>query len=100
MKILIVLALLLFVFALVALRYRKQIQTALYMWRMFKQMRRMSQPPATEKRIEPQTNKTEVSLVRCLSCGNWIAETNALKLGAKAVYCSPNCMEKAVKISG
>lgn len=97
MKFLIVLVILLLVLALIAFRYRKQIQTALYMWRMFKQMRQMSQK-TPEKRIEPKTNsKKDTSLIRCLSCGNWTPETKALKLGAKSVYCSANCMEKAVR---
>ena len=96
MKLLIVLVILLIVFALIAFRYRKQIQTALYMWRMFKQMRQMSQK-TPEKRIEPKNNAQDTPLVRCASCGNWTAEKNVLKLAAKSVYCSANCMEKAVR---
>ena len=95
MKLLIILALFLFVLALIAFRYRKQIQTAIYMWRMFKKMRQINQAP--EKRIPTKANKKDAPLVRCASCGNWTSETNALKLGGKSVYCSANCMEKAVK---
>lgn len=95
MKLLIILALFLLVLGLIAFRYRKQIQTAIYMWRMFKKMRQMNRTP--EKRIETKANRADAQLVRCASCGNWTPETNVLKLGAKSVYCSANCMEKAVR---
>jgi aromatic ring-opening dioxygenase catalytic subunit (LigB family) len=96
MKFLIVLVILLIVLALIVFRYRKQIQTALYMWRMFKKMRQMSQK-TPEKYIEPKNNNKDTPLLRCVSCGNWTPEKNVLKLGAKSVYCSANCMEKAVR---
>ena len=95
MKFLIILALFLLVLALIAFRYRKQIQTAIYMWRMLKKMRQMNKTP--EKVIPTKANQKDAPLVRCASCGNWTPETKALKLGAKSVYCSANCMEKAVR---
>ncbi|HEX8639452.1 MAG TPA: hypothetical protein VF692_15390 [Pyrinomonadaceae bacterium] len=95
MKFLIILALFLFALALIAFRYRKQIQTAIYMWRMLKKMHRMNKTP--EKSIPTKANQKDAPLVRCVSCGNWTPETNVLKLGAKSVYCSANCMEKAVR---
>ena len=95
MKLLIILALFLLVLALIAFRYRKQIQTAIYMWRMFQKMRRFNKTP--EKSIPTKANRKDAPLVRCASCGNWTPETNVLKLGSKSVYCSANCMEKAVR---
>lgn len=95
MKLLIILALLLLVLALVAVRYRRQIQTAIYMWRMLKKMRQLNQTP--EKRLPSKANRKDAPLVRCAGCGNWTPEKNVLKLGAKSVYCSANCMEKAVR---
>lgn len=95
MKFLIILLLFLLVLALIAYRYRKQIQTAIYMWRMLKKMRQLNKTP--EKRIENKANQKDAPLVRCASCGNWMPETKVLKLGAKSVYCSANCMEKAVR---
>lgn len=95
MKYLIILALFLLAFGLIAFRYRKQIQTAIYMWRMFKKMRQFNKTP--EKSIPIKANQKDAPLVRCASCGNWANEQNVLKLGAKSVYCSANCMEKAVR---
>jgi hypothetical protein len=95
MKLLIIFALFLLVLALIAFRYRKQIQTAVYMWRMLQKMRQFNKTP--EKSIPSKANQKDAPLVRCASCGNWTPETKVLKLGAKSVYCSANCMEKAVK---
>jgi Sec-independent protein translocase protein TatA len=97
MKWLIILLVLLIVVALVAARYRRQIMTAWQLWRMFKKMRQMSQPTA-EKRIETVSADKNESLVRCERCGNWVPQSEALKLRSKTVYCSTNCMERAVKL--
>jgi hypothetical protein len=95
MKLLIIFVLLLFVLALIAFRYRKQIQTALYVWRMFRQMKQFNKPQ--EKRIEKTENNSNVPLVRCAGCGNWVEEMNVLKMGNKISYCSAACIEKSVK---
>ena len=97
-KILIVLLLLLVLLGLVALHYRKQIQMALYVFRMFRKMRQMSlaDQPA-EKQIEKtETAARDVQLVKCSRCGTWIPQTKALNLRSKTFYCSANCMESAV----
>lgn len=84
------------VLALIAMRYRKQIQTAIYMYRMFRKMRQMSKPQ--EKQIEKtKSAPANVPLVRCAGCGVWVEQTNVLKMGNKISYCSANCIEKAVR---
>ena len=91
--------LLVFVFALlglIALRYRQQIQTARYVWRMFKQMRQVGK--AEEKKFAKKETTNTVELVRCAKCGNWIPRDNALKLRSKTFFCSAKCMEKAVEV--
>ncbi len=95
MKLLIIFVLFLVVLALIAVRYRKQIQTAIYVWRMFRKMRQMSKP--NENQIETKENQLNVPLIRCVGCGNWVAETNVLKMGNKISYCSAACIEKSVK---
>lgn len=97
MKWLIILVLLLIVAAVVILRYRRQIQMALQMYMMFKKMRQMSRP-APEKRIENVAADKGEALVRCERCGNWIPRSEAMKLRSKTIYCSANCMERAVKL--
>lgn len=97
MKFLIILGLLLALLAVIAVRYRRQIQMAIYMWRMFRKMRQVSK--AGEKQIENKEPAPNAPLVRCAGCGMWISENKILKLGAKSFYCSADCMEKAVKVS-
>lgn len=94
-KILFILLLLIVLGGLIALRYRRQIQTALYFWRMFRKMRQMNKPEP-EKKIEKQEITKDVQLVRCARCKTWIPQSKALNLRSKAFYCSTNCMESAV----
>lgn len=96
MKWLFIFFLLLLIFALVALRYRRQVQTARQMWRIFRQVRQAAKPPEkiTERRV-PEKSKR---LVRCAKCGKWLAPSEALNLRSKTFYCSANCMERAARI--
>ncbi len=96
MKWLIILALLMIVVSMIALKYRKHIQTGLYMWRMFRQMRQVSKP--TEKKIENPIADKNANLVRCARCGKWISASTALNLRPNTSYCSTVCMEKASRI--
>jgi len=95
MKWIILLTLIFALLGLIAFRYRRQIQTALYVWRMFKQMRGVGK--AQEKQIEKKGTTKTVELVRCAKCGNWISQSSALKLRSKTFFCSARCMEQAVE---
>ncbi len=101
MKWLILLLLILLVVVFVAIRYRRQIQTGIYVWRMFRKMRQMgksSEKSDGDKRINETANTKNAPLVRCAKCGKWIPQTEALNLRSKNFYCSYNCMETAVKV--
>ncbi len=95
-KLLFIFLLLVVVGGIIALRYRRQIQSAIYIWQMFKKMRQVNKPQ--EKQIEKTENTKDVQLVRCAKCGTWTPQKNALNLRSKAFYCSTNCMENAVKV--
>lgn len=97
MKWLIILGLIVLLWMFVAVRYRKQILTAVYVWKMFRQMRQRSKP--IEKQIEKQENLGDAPLVKCAKCGTWIPHTSALNLRSKISYCSANCMESAVRVN-
>ena len=96
LKILFIFLIFLVVAGIIALRYRRQIQSAVYVWRMFKKMREVNKPQ--EKSIEKTENTKDVQLVRCAKCGTWTPQKNALNLRSKAFYCSTNCLENAVKV--
>lgn len=95
-KFLVITFLILVLLGLVLLRFRKQIQTALYVLKMFRQMRQKMNEPRAEKTIEKTEKPGGGQLVRCARCGTWIPETSAMKLGGKTFYCSANCIESSV----
>ena len=97
MKWLVLLVLVFVAVVLVAARYRRQIQTGIYLWRMFRKMRQTGR--TEEKQVESKENSKDVQLVRCARCGAWTPETKALNLRGKTFYCSANCMETAVKVA-
>jgi formylmethanofuran dehydrogenase subunit E len=94
MKWLILLALLILAFALIALRFRKQIQAMLQIWRMYKQIKQANQP--IEKQMPKREKIENEALVRCANCGKWTPQSAALNLRKQTFYCSSNCVEKAV----
>lgn len=96
MKWLIIIGLLLFVFVFVFTRYRRQIQTALQFWQMFRQYRKATKP--VEKKAENLPVNNHENLIRCAKCGKWTAESQVLKLGSKTAYCSTACMEKQARL--
>jgi len=96
MKWLILLVLLFVLAAIIIFRYRRQIQTGIFVWKMFRKMRQASKP--AEKQIEKQENLSDVPLVKCARCGTWVPQKNAMNLRSKTFYCSANCMENAVKV--
>ncbi len=97
MKILFILLILSLVGGIIALRYRKQIQLALYFLKMFRKMRQADNNGknqiGTKNDIQPNG-----TLVQCAGCKNWIGENKALKMGIKSFYCSADCMEKSVSV--
>lgn len=93
-KLLFVFTLILILAAAVAVRYRRHVQSAIFIWQTFQKMRRLNETP--EKRLEKTENLNEVPLVRCAKCGVWIPRNNALNLRSQIFYCSTNCLENAV----
>lgn len=98
MKWLIILGLLALVVIFVAVKYRRHIQTGIYVLKMFRQMRRMSQPAKQEKQIDTAAEASDVQLVRCAKCGSWIPQNTAMKLSKNNFYCSSKCLENAVRV--
>ena len=97
MKWLILLVLLAILSIFIVVRFRRQIQTAIYVLKMFRKMRQMSRSSGEpEKQIE-NTNSGDVQLVRCTKCGSWIPQNTAMKLSKNTFYCSSKCLETAVK---
>jgi hypothetical protein len=96
MKWLIILLVIVVVAILIISRYRKQIQMALYVFKMFRKMRQISKNE--EKQINPTIEPIQSALVNCAKCGTWIPQNKALKLRSGVFYCSKNCLETMTKV--
>lgn len=97
MKYLIILIIFSFLFALLYVRLRPYIATARRIFGFVRQARRLNmnvKPNDTQARTtSPATNER---LVHCAACGTWLPASRALVLRAtNAVYCSPDCLERA-----
>lgn len=95
-KLLVIFFILLLVIMLLALRYRRQLQTGLHIWLMYKQIKQTPKPSAKPK-INQTIEKGE-SLVRCARCGKWVPPAGAVNLRGRTTYCSTQCMEKAARL--
>jgi hypothetical protein len=98
MKWLILLGLLMTLVIFIAVRYRRQIQTALQLWKMFRQYKKATAPPPPSAEKKIVNRDAGSALVRCARCGKWLAPSEALNLRSKTSYCSTACMEKAARI--
>jgi hypothetical protein len=98
MKWIIILGLLALLAMFVAVKFRRHIQTGIYVLKMFRKMRQMNKPEKQEKQIENTNTAGDVQLVRCTKCGSWIPQNTALKLSKNTYYCSSKCMETAVRV--
>ena len=97
MKWLILFGLIVVLIVVIASRYRQQIKMAIYVWRMFRKMRRAGK--TGDKQIEKQENAKDIALVRCAKCGTWITQNKALNLRSGINYCSTVCLETPAKIN-
>lgn len=92
---LIILLVLAVIVVLTAVRYRKQIATALHIWRSFKKVR--EQIKNTQETAKP-VESASTPLVNCARCGTWIPETRAIRLRGGTNYCSTACLEKTANV--
>ncbi len=90
MKWIILLFLFFFLVVIFVVRFRKQINGAVLLWKS------LQKPP--EKQINNKENLREVPLVKCRDCGTWIPQTTALNSDSNSFFCSQNCLKKAVKV--
>jgi len=97
MKWLILLILFLILTAIIIVRFRRQINVGIEIFKMFRQLRNQTKPQ--EKKTDKKAMNESVPLVRCAKCGTWTPQSSALNLRSKTFYCSTNCMEKAVSFN-
>ena len=99
MKWIILLILLAILAMFIIARYRRHIQTGIYMFKMLRKMRQMNKPEKQEKQLENTAESGDVQLVPCAKCGNWIPQNTAMKLSKNNYYCSSKCLEESFQVS-
>lgn len=93
MKWLLILFLILALIGYLVYRYRKYVQTALFMYRTMRTMKK--QAGAQQKQVPPRDTSKDSELVRCPKCGKWASKIDAVKLKSD-FYCSHSCMEESI----
>ena len=84
--------------AVMAYRYRQQIQSAWLMYKTYRQFKQKTKPQQP-KNIDETSAKSDSPLARCPKCGNWTPQDDAVKI-KNNYYCSHECMEASFKVSG
>lgn len=78
-------------FALTAVRYRKQLFAAYKFWNMLRDAQHNNLRAQMSEPAEAEAGP----LVNCAKCGKWVAESKSIRLGTRMFYCSSTCLEKA-----
>lgn len=86
-----ILAIVLILAVLTAVRYRKQIAGMIGFARMLKDVN--ADITQQTHRVRPQA-ETNTPLVNCSKCGVWVPQNKARKVG-DIFYCSDKCLESA-----
>jgi hypothetical protein len=89
-----ILAVIIAMFALTAIRYRKQLAAGIRIWRMLRAAHTSRNIGLGQRDGSPEKH-ARGPLVRCSTCGTWVPEERAIKLGTATFYCSPDCVEIA-----
>lgn len=85
--ILFILFVILILFGMTAIRYRKQIAGMIGFARMLKEAKESAMPTRTILNPDP----AGVRLVHCAKCGVWVPQSKARKVGSQS-YCSDDCV--------
>ena len=88
-KFLFVLLVIFVLLAMVAVRYRKQINSLIATARLLKEAKDAAQQAQLGRAPSPQPTKAAVHLVNCAKCGVWVPESKAVRR-QQSFYCA-NC---------
>ncbi len=94
----VILAVIAILLLLTAFRYRRQIQAAIQVWRMFRKMREVGKQNEAGQQIPDRSNSGDVELVMCARCNAWRPRSEALKFSRGTFYCSTKCVNEAMNV--
>ena len=87
LKFLFVVFLILIVLAMIAVRYRKQINSLIATARFLKEAKDTAQRQPLGRASQAQPTRSAVHLINCSKCGVWVPEDKALQRAGQ-VYCA------------
>jgi formylmethanofuran dehydrogenase subunit E len=85
-KLLFVIALILIALAMIAVRFRNQINGLIATARFLKETKDAAQQAQLRQSPRPQPTKTPVHLINCSKCGVWVPQDKALQRAGQT-YC-------------
>jgi hypothetical protein len=86
-KFLFILLLILIILAMIAVRYRKQINSLIATARFLKEAKDAAQSAQLGRTGTPQPTRSAIRLINCSKCGVWVPEDKALERAGQ-VYCA------------
>jgi len=86
-KFLFVVALILIILAMIAVRFRKQINGLIATAKFLKEAKDAAQQAQLGRAPRPQVTKTPVHLINCSKCGVWVPQDKAVRLAGQ-IYCA------------
>ncbi len=93
MKWIIIIFLVCLLIVIITTKFRKQINSAIKLWKFLES----GNLELKQKEKQETDQIREVPLVKCLNCGTWIPQTNALSVNSNESYCSGECVEITLK---
>lgn len=89
------------VFALLALsavRYRRQITTAIRFYKLLRGQVKvpLENPPRVKENIKPSATE----LVSCARCGRWVSRSESVRMSGGMILCSIDCSGRPVRTHG
>ena len=84
-----ILIVVLILFALTAIRYRKQIASILGVAKMLNDAKNAAKQGNQANKVSG--GEKSVQLVNCAKCGVWVPQNKAIKRGEDFFYCSNEC---------
>jgi hypothetical protein len=88
-----ILLVVLVLFGITAIRYRKQIAGVIGFARM---IRDAADPSKSGREIPESKTAAPRELVSCSSCGTWVPRDRAIRFDAKTHYCSKACVQASL----
>lgn len=88
----VILAVILVLLGLTAIRYRRQIAASIHIYRQLRGLGSELKSPRSPTSMDP---KRAESMICCEKCRKWVPETESVAFGRGAFFCSVECFNRS-----